>query len=347
MNTTFAKAALVMALAGGYLGTFSPSMTSAQASGPGFSALLTAVRDVYTQEIYMNAMPNLRFSGFATRRNELGQQAGATIVMPKFGNIKRGGRLTEGVRINTRSISMASSSITVEEVGNAVAMTERLLQTSFYDNMAAASMLLGRDMAIVLDLELRDAARLGTNVIYGGGKGARTELVDGDVMTTKEFHVGSERLETNSSPKLGNDFYVMFAHPHQIASLRQSVGWINAAQYAGVTPIYTGEVGRFNDIRVVQTSVMPNGANSARNAAGDYADPGFDPDLVDGTAGNLTTVYQALLFGEFTYGHAIALPVELRDNGITDFGREHGLAWYAIWGSGLLEDANVVVIETA
>ena len=28
-------------------------------------------------------------------------------------------------------------------------------------------------------------------------------------------------------------------------------------------------------------------------------------------------------------------------------GREHALAWYAIWGQGLLESNNAVVIETA
>jgi hypothetical protein len=53
------------------------------------------------------------------------------------------------------------------------------------------------------------------------------------------------------------------------------------------------------------------------------------------------------MFGEFAFGHAIALPVELRDNGVRDFGREHGLAWYAIWGTGLLETNHSLRIETA
>ena len=94
--------------------------------------------------------------------------------------------------------------------------------------------------------------------------------------------------------------------------------------------------------------MMPNGANSATDAnTGDPIDPGFNNNLANGVASNQTDVYQAVMFGEYSYGHAIALPVELRDNGVQDFGREHALAWYAIWGQALLENANIVLIETA
>ena len=39
------------------------------------------------------------------------------------------------------------------------------------------------------------------------------------------------------------------------------------------------------------------------------------------------------------------LPVELRDGGVLDFGREHALAWYAIWGLGLITDYSVVLAK--
>lgn len=323
-------------------------MTTAQASGPGFSALLTAIRDVYSAEIYFQAQPNLRFDQFATRKEELGVQPGSNIIMPKFGNIKRGGKLTEGTRLQTKAMSMSTINISVDEQGNAIGMSERLLQTSFYDNLAAAAMLLGRDMAIVLDQQLRDVARTATSKVYANSKLARNSLVAGDVLTTNEIHRTNETLETNNSPKWGNDFYVMFAHPHQLTGLRQSAGWINANQYAGTQAIFFGEVGRFNDFRFVSTSMVSNGANSTVDTTGDYADPAYDP-LLDNviTTALGTVVYQAIAFGEYSYGHAVALPVELRDNGVQDFGREHALAWYAIWGQGLLETKNIVLVETA
>ena len=196
--------------------------------------------------------------------------------------------------------------------------------------------------------ELRDTVRFGTSKVYANGKGSRNALVPGDLFTTQEVLAASEALETNNSPKWGNDFYVCFAHPHQLIGLRTSAGWINANQYAGSSAIFFGESGRFNDVRFVMTSMMSNGKNSSLDSTGQYADPAYDP-LLDPvvTAALGTVVYQAVMFGEYAYGHAIALPVELRDNGIQDFGREHALAWYGIWGQGLLEVNNSVVVETA
>lgn len=66
-----------------------------------------------------------------------------------------------------------------------------------------------------------------------------------------------------------------------------------------------------------------------------------------GAKENKIDVFQAVLFGDAYYGLAISLPVELRDNGVEDFGRKRSLAWYSIFGVGLLHDAYGVVIETA
>ena len=328
----------------------SEAITSAQTTGGGFVALLAAIRDVYSAEIYFQAQPNLRFDQFATRKEELGAVPGANIVMPKFGAIKRGGKLTEGVRLQTRAMSLSTTNISVDEQGNAIGMTERLLQTSFYDNLAAAAMLLGRDMAVVVDMQIRDAARTATTKVYANKKSSRNALADGDTLTTSTIHQVSEKLETNTSPKWGNDFYCFFAHPKQISDLRQSAGWVNASLYAGVTAIFYGEIGRYNDFRFISTSMMPNGANSATDATtGDFVDPGYDAtlDKTQTPALNASIVYQAIAFGEYSFGHAVGLNVELRDNGVQDFGREHALAWYGIWGSGLLEPKNIVVVESA
>jgi hypothetical protein len=53
------------------------------------------------------------------------------------------------------------------------------------------------------------------------------------------------------------------------------------------------------------------------------------------------------MVGDNAFGHAISLPVELRDGGVLDFGREHALAWYAIWGLGIITDQAIVKVYTA
>ena len=85
---------------------------------------------------------------------------------------------------------------------------------------------------------------------------------------------------------------------------------------------------------------MPNGKAPT-------TDPSYNAALVKGTASNLTDVFQAVVFGDAYYGIATSLPVELRDNGVEDFGRKRSLAWYSIFGTGKLHANYGVIIETS
>lgn len=323
-------------------------LNTAVATGAGFNQMLDATRDVFSAEIWFAALPVLKFDQFTTKKTELGVQPGKTILIPKYGNIKRGGKLAEGVRMKTQAMSLTSQSVTVDEYGNAIGFSEYLLQVSFYDQLSAASLLLGRDMAVVLDTVLRDAIMLGTNVVYAAGGSARNTIASTAVFDTRVIKDAVEVLETNNSPKWGGDHYIAFIHPHQARGLRDDNDWINASLYSGATQIYTGEIGRYEDTRFISTTVMPNGKNSAVDAiTGDFADIGYSATLDNAGLGAAVDVYQAVFFGEYALGHATALPVELRDNGVEDFGREHGLAWYSIFGQSVLENNNVVIAETA
>lgn len=325
-------------------------MATAERQGAGFQQMPDAVRTVFSAEIIFVALPSLKFDAFSTKRTELGTQPGKTIAMPKMGNIKRGGPLTEGRRIQTQGMSQSVSYITVGERGNAISMSEFLLQVSFYDQMQLASILLGRDMAIVLDLELRDSALTGTNIVRGDGAvpgvAAATRALTQGYFDTRCVKDAVETLETNNSPKFDGDYYVCFVHPHQARRLRDDDDWVNAALYSGATNIFTGEIGRYEDVRFISTTVMPNGSDASVDPdTGEFVDLGYKA-VLDGAGLAAADIYQGLVIGENNYGFALALPTELRDNGVTDFGREHALAWYGIWGTGMLENKNLIVVET-
>ena len=99
----------------------------------------------------------------------------------------------------------------------------------------------------------------------------------------------------------------------------------------------------------------PAGYAVASDPFPDVADAGTLDDLPAGTTGlpgwgepwgPSGNVYEAIMLGDNAFGHAISLPVELRDGGVLDFGREHALAWYSIWGWGVITDSSVVKILT-
>jgi N4-gp56 family major capsid protein len=127
-----------------------------------------------------------------------------------------------------------------------------------------------------------------------------------------------ETLATKNVPRLG-ETYVCFLHPHQSRHLRDDPEFIEVTKYAAPGNFMLGEIGRINDTVFIETTQVLQVA------------PG---------------VYQSIFIGDNAFGHAISLPVELRDGGILDFGREHALAWYAIWGFGLITDNAVLVAET-
>lgn len=302
-----------------------------------------AVRMVYSKEIEFKALPNMRFFQFATVKTELGTEPGLTISMLTYDNLALGGALTEMSNMQTQAMSGSTKQITVQEYGNAISASELLIQSSFDDIMASATTLLGRDYALVVDTELRDAALSNKNfIVYAGGKESRANLTATDTLKVATIKDAIEILATNNAPKYANTNWICFVHPHQSRGLRDDSAWINASNYGAPDQLFTGEIGRIDDTRFIETTLMCNGACAA-------TDPAFDASLKKGAEGAPadTNVYQAVIFGDAYYGIAFSLPVELRDNGVEDFGRKRSLAWYAIFGVGVLHNEYGVVIETA
>lgn len=319
------------------------TQTGADNGGTLFS---DGVRLVYSREIEFKALPNMRFSQFATQKTELGVEPGLTISMLTYDNLALGGALEEMKNMSTQALSGSMKQITVQEHGNAVSNSELLIQSSFDDVMATTTSLLGRDYAMVMDCELRDVALSGTNIVYGGGKASREALTSADKLTVSTIKDAIEILATNNAPKYGGAYWICFVHPHQSRDLRDDSAWINASNYGAPEQLFTGEIGRIDDTRFIETTLMCNGkASSSDPAFKAYLKNGYKEDE-DATA-LAVDVYQAVIFGDAYYGIAWSLPVELRDNGVEDFGRKRSLAWYAIWGTGLLHNDYGVVIETA
>lgn len=306
-------------------------------------------RMVYSKEIEFKALPLMRFSQFATVQTELGVEPGLTISMLTYDNLKLGGKLEEMKNMTTQALSGSMKQITVSEHGNAVSNSELLIRSSFDDIMATTTTLLGRDYAMVMDCELRDVALSNTTVIYaskadGSKVTSRSGLDATCTMKVSTVKDGIEILATANAPKYANSNWICFVHPHQSRGLRDDNAWINASNYGAPEQLFNGEIGRIDDTRFIETTLMCNGACAP-------TDPAHKEDLKKGaTAGDgtlATDVYRSVIFGDAYYGIAWSLPVEIRDNGVEDFGRKRSLAWYAIWGTGLLHSQYGVVIETA
>jgi N4-gp56 family major capsid protein len=335
------------------------------------SQLTQAIQTIWSKEILFQSMPILRFEQFAVKKTELGVAPGLQINFMRYNNLGFAGSLVEGVRMQTNALTAQQFSITVAEHGYAIAVSELLLNASFDDVMASASRLLGRNMALYLDGQARDTLMAASSVIYGydrtslnavnnwydyGTKGtSRASLTGAFDLTTAVVKDAVETLATKNIPRLG-ETYVAFVHPHQSRKLRDNPEFIEVTKYAAPGNFMLGEIGRLYDtvfIETTQIEKVTNGAGSGYSAdsavaAGSIVYPtggGYTTPVTKTGNGNKDR-YTAIFIGDNAFGHAISLPVELRDGGILDFGREHALAWYAIYGLGLITDQSVVLAET-
>ena len=354
-------------MASGITGTGNLAASPTSYSGTN-TQLTQAIQQIWSKEILFQAMPILRFEQFAVKKTELGVAPGLQINFLRYNNLGVASPLVEGVRMQTNALTAQQFSITVSEHGYALAVSELLLNASFDDVMASASRLLGRNMALYLDKLSRDTLYSATSTIYGedrsglagvnnwyayGTNGSsRASMTGQNFLTPRTVKDAVETLSTKNIPRLG-ETYVAFVHPHQSRKLRDMPEFIEVTKYAAPGNFMLGEIGRLYDTVFIETTQVRKVVGGAGTSY--TTDTAVTPTVTPGggyitpaeyTGNGGSDRYDAIFIGDNAFGHAISLPVELRDGGILDFGREHALAWYSIFGLGLITDQAVVIAET-
>jgi len=347
------------------------------------TSLSQAIQTIWSKEILFQAMPILRFEQFAVKKTELGVAPGLRVNFLRYKNFGVDPTpLTEGVRLTTNALTAEQIAITVAEHGYAVAVSELLLNASFDDVMASASRLLGRHMAQYLDIQARNTLGAATSAVFGYDRSGLSGVNDwynegtpatgiadigaNDKLSTASVKDAALTLASKNIPRLG-ETYVQFIHPKQSRDIRSNPEFIEVTKYAAPGNFMLGEIGRLYDVVFIETTQVkkiasgtavnyssiigapadqtevPVKANTGPGTGGNPENPGQTAPT--GTTG--TDVYESIMIGDNAFGHAISLPVELRDGGFLDFGREHALAWYAIWGLGVITDQAICKVYTA
>ena len=213
----------------------------------------------------------------------------------------------------------------------------------------------------------------GVNDWYNEGTVA-TQMSDLDgnyKLSTGAVKDAALTLAGKNIPRLG-ETYVQFVHPKQSRDIRSNPEFIEVTKYAAPGNFMLGEIGRLYDVVFIETTQVkklsvnaayttstsvgipasqievPVKANTAPGSGGNPESANYTAEkgYLTSATGNGAEVYESIMIGDNAFGHAISLPVELRDGGVLDFGREHALAWYAIWGLGVITDQAIVKVYT-
>jgi N4-gp56 family major capsid protein len=307
--------------------------------------------DIYVDELLYVALPPMRWEQFAIERTDLMKQPGDTIRFIRVNDIQGDPALTDELdEIDTEVLTNSLVDVTIGEYGKGEAVTERMLRTSPIDIMGNMSKTLGRHYSqwgpdkLLRDHALDMAGTASVTVVYGGDADARNDLAADDLLTTAKVAEIVELLQTRSVPKFNNEFYVCICHPHHIASLQQDPDWVEASNYAADGKQFNGEVGRWHDVAFLVTPDLPNSTVTTTTSKNYRLDLIVDTEDEDAPQVN---VYTASLFGDEFYALAWALPVQLRFDTPSNFGRLIKIAWYAMYGAKVINPLHGVRIETA
>lgn len=132
-------------------------------------------------------------------------------------------------------------------------------------------MLLGKNMARIIDSVIQTEVMAGTNVMYASTTSGGTRAANRAALgaTSKMFKYDLDelyaRMRTNYSPFVDGQAYVMIAHPAVTMELKTEAttgGFIDLIKYTTPERAFNSEIGKVGGIRVIESAYVQTFASS-------------------------------------------------------------------------------------
>lgn len=284
-----------------------------------------------TAKLRSVSQPMFRLRGLCDVKEAIGKGRGDTWLFDKAGNVAvQGGTLVETQTIPETQFVTNQGTGTIYEYGNSVPFTGKLQALGKFEVESVTEQRLRDDMVKVLESAAGDqftatefiAVCVATNTVAITTNGTATatataNLSAANVRTIVDF------MKKKLVPKYDGRNYVCVASVEALAGLHAdagSGGWVDVSKYTAefAKNVISGEVGNFYNTRFLEeTGYLSNSIGSG----GKYG--------------------QAVFIGSDNVYEAVSIPEEIRVKVPADYGRDLGLAWYALLGFKKVWDYSV------
>lgn len=244
----------------------------------------------------------------------------------------QGTTLTETNTMPETQFTITQGTLTITEYGNSVPYTGKLDDLSEHPVKELIHKVLKNDCKKAIDTAahgqfkltpLRVVPTAGTNTT------AVTLTTNGTATLTNNVAMGKNHVkaiidtmkERNIPPYKEEDYYAI-ARPSTYRTFKNDIEAVKMYIEMGYGQIQRGEIGRYEGCRFVEQTNIAAGTGSTINAAWTNSKSDW-----------------CFFMGEDTVAEAIAVPEEIRGKIPGDFGRDKGIAWYALLGYGLTHTA--------
>lgn len=220
------------------------------------------MKTYYDKDLLRNAKPKLVHNRFGQKR-PIPKGKGKTIEFRKFDPLPKAlTPLVEGVTPSGRKMRVTSKTATVKQYGDYIEHSDILEMTTIDNTLVEGNRLLGQQSGETLDTLTREVINAGTNVQYADGRvSARYLLVGGDPEWGNNHYFNCEvirqaalNLRNNKATPLEGGDFVAIVHPDTIYTLKKDPEWQEATKYQNSEKLYSGEVGRYDGVRFVEST---------------------------------------------------------------------------------------------
>ena len=213
------------------------------------------MKTFYEKALVTYAEPELYHDQFG-QKVPIPKNGGKTIEFRKYSPLAKAMTpLTEGVTPAGNGLHVSKVTSTVKQYGDYIQMSDMLILTAIDNNMVQATELLGSQAGRTLDAVTREVINAGTNVLYAGGKTARSQLTTtGCELTVDDIRKAVKILKSMNAKPFDGGCFVGIISPDTTYDIQSDTKWVDASKYAGSTQLFNGEVGRIYGVRFVETT---------------------------------------------------------------------------------------------
>lgn len=266
-----------------------------------------------------------------------GLHAGDSFQWNVYSDTKQqGGRLAENQRMPETAFDVSQKSGTVYEFGNSVPYSGKLDNLSYHPVKQIINKALRNDAVKAFEIEAHLQFQ-STPIKVGPASGNSTTAIaistNGTAPVTNNVEMGKEHvkliadaMKEDDVPVFADNNYRCIGRPSTFRTFKNDLEPVHSYTDSGFGMILSGEIGRsYEGIRFFEQTAIAN--QGWTNGKSD----------------------QAFFFGEDTVIEAIVIPPEIRGKLPGDFGRDKGVAWYALEGFAIVHDdaANARIYEWA
>lgn len=297
----------------------------------GITNLVTTAYDKYV-EFALRSQPLFRQA--ATKRPVDVSHAGASVRFQKYVDLSAAtSTLTENVDVE--AVALANTTyvdVTLNEYGNAVLTTDKLVFESLSDVDPAIANIIAYNQVDTLDQLVRAVLIAGDNRISSDVGAVSTQAVSAlttlDDITSKHVRYTVAKLRGNNALPLANGLYGCYIHPdvsHDLRAESGAAGWRSPHEYSGASDIWGGVLGVYEGAFFIESPRTYIGADGASSKK----------------------VHRTLIMGQQALAEAVGYEPQVVVGPVTDkLMRFRPVGWKALIGWARYREESLYRIET-